>query len=131
PLFFCLLELVMTPERSTEHELTPEIIHAFASTFIPRSDLYPIQLSSGRYISVHKSLDTQLVEAHLKGNVTLGAYALSPDSTAKWICMDADSDESWLKLRDLAWMLDLQSVPAYLETSRRGGHLWLFMSPLS
>jgi len=121
----------MRHERQAESHLTPESVRQFSSTFIPRSDMIPVQISTGRYVSVKKQLTPTLVDAHLAGNITLGAYALSPDSTAKWICLDADTDENWQKLRDLAWMLDLQSVPAYLETSRRGGHLWLFTSPLS
>ena len=50
---------------------------------------------------------------------------------ARWLCLDADHDEDWLALLQLAKVLHQDDIPTYLETSRRGGHLWFFTPPLS
>ena len=117
----------MRPERSQGHELEPSLVEAFVAAFIPRSDMYPIQRHDGRYVTVRKPLTASLVESHLLGRITLGAYALNPDSRARWLCYDADSGVSWTYLQAMALALLSDGVPAYLEQSRRGGHLWLFL----
>lgn len=93
--------------------------------------MYPLQLENGRYISIQRQLYPDLIAAHLKGFITIGTYALDRDSKAKWICLDADDQLRWNKLVGLAQTLNEQDVTAYLEPSRRGGHLWLFTPPLS
>lgn len=118
----------MRRERQAGSELDRETVRAFAAAFISRFDRYPIQLPDGRYISVKKPLSMELVEAHLRGDTTLGAYALDRDSHARWVCFDADVDEPWKQLISLARNLATKAVPSYLERSRRGGHLWLFFS---
>jgi hypothetical protein len=58
--------------------------------------------------------------------LTLGAYALDRSSQAKWICFDADDRREWRGLMGIARSLGREGITAYLEPSRRGGHLWLF-----
>src|SRR3972149_6890888 len=77
----------MKQEQYPKMELDRELVQAFATTFIPRFDLYPMQLPNGRYVCAKKHLDLSLVSLHLQGAPTLGAYALDPDSQAKWICL--------------------------------------------
>ncbi len=103
----------------------------FSKTFIQRKDCYPLQLSTGRYICVKKQLTTTHIIDHIRSKHTLGAYALDTNSVARWLCLDADHDDDWLQLLQLAKVLHKDNIPVYLETSRRGGHLWLFTPPLS
>jgi hypothetical protein len=117
-------------ERPQQHELDPSLIERFATTFISRRDCYPWQQADGSYVSVHKSLTADLLHRHLKGAITLGAYALDSASMANWICLDADDDDQWNRLLALAQQLEAQAVQPYREPSRRGGHLWLFTPPL-
>jgi hypothetical protein len=124
-------------ERIRNVELEPGIVKAYAETFISRWDMYPIQVQGG-YVTVKKPLRSGMVFSHIlshwRGNkpLTLGAYALSPDSTAKWLCLDADDWREWEEIWRLAQNLKGQGVPTYAETSRRGGHLWLFFqSPIA
>jgi CHC2 zinc finger len=116
---------------SPKAELEPTLVHAYAATFIPRLDLYPWQQPDGSYITIHKPLDSHLIIGHLLGHITIGAYALDQQDMAKWICFDADEDEHWQGLLSLATDLEQQGIIPYLEPSRRGGHLWLFLDPLS
>jgi hypothetical protein len=121
----------MPPERDHRYELDPDLVRAYAATFIPRHDLYPLQLRDGRYASIKATLHPDLIAAHLRGFITIGAYALDTENRAKWLCLDADTHDQWQQLKDLSESLLKQHVPSYLELSRRGGHLWLFFSPLS
>jgi hypothetical protein len=120
----------MRQERSQSTELDREVVAAYATTFIPRYDMYPLQLSDGRYVSVKKRLHLDLVTAHLKGLITIGAYALDEESHARWICFDADDEDGWMRLLGMAACLEREHITPYIEPSRRGGRLWLFTEPV-
>ena len=111
-------------------ELPSDIISAYAQTFLPRTDCFPIQTETGVYYTVKCPLTTTIVASHLRGAITLGAYALDLNSIARWICFDADTDDQWKGLTQLTTFLQSLTVTTYLELSRRGGHLWLFTPPL-
>ncbi|MCI0711035.1 MAG: CHC2 zinc finger domain-containing protein [Chloroflexi bacterium] len=116
----------MLKEILNRPDLEPGQVEAFAQTFIPRRDCFPKQLPDGTYVTVKKSLDLNLVAAHLYSTVTLGAYALDQDHQARWVCLDADTSDGWQHLLDMAADLTKSPVTPYVEPSRRGGHLWLF-----
>ena len=65
---------------------------------------------------------------HLQGEITLGAYLLDQESRARFIVPDADDAQAWERLGHLARGLADEDVLAYLEKSRPGGHLWLFLA---
>jgi hypothetical protein len=116
-----------TPERLQlpDAELSrPALI--LAQQFVQRWDLYTRQLDDGRYICVHEALNVGHLLSHLRGELTLGTYLLDAESQARFIVLDADDDKGFSDLVDLARALATENVPAYLETSRRGGHLWFF-----
>lgn len=115
----------MTKEFLHTKELDRQLIQTYANTFIPRTDMYPMQIADGSYITVKKRLDYEYVALHLQGKPTLGAYALDANSQAQWICLDADTEHQWHQLHRLASRLISDEIPVYLEQSRRGGHLWL------
>lgn len=106
-----------------EYELNPEVIEAFTSRFFPRRDIHAIQTKTGRYVLRKAAVTPALIRRHLYGKVTLGTYALSSDSQSGWAVIDADDDRQWQRL--LRFVKETR-LPVYMETSRRGGHLWLF-----
>ncbi len=118
------------PEQQPRVELDHALVAAYTATFIPRFDRYPKQLKDGTYVTVKRQLTMDAVAAHLIGSITLGAYGLNEKSHATWICFDADNDAHWDALLDLAFDLQRERVEAYIEPSRRGGHLWLFFDPI-
>lgn len=125
---------MVVSERRKTVELEPKLMEAYADTFISRWDCYHRQLENGRYALVSRPLTLHHIANHLYGlaNITLGAYALSPDNTAKWTCIDADTEEQFEGLKSLTQYLSQQGQGAYLEKSSRGGHLWmLFPTPLA
>ncbi len=114
------------PEQAfTDYELSP-LVGVLARKFISRWDMYPQQLGNGRWLTVHEPLHVGLLQAHLRGKVTLGAYLLDEQSRGRFLVLDADDDERWQRLQGVAQKLETENIASYLETSRRGGHLWLF-----
>lgn len=102
------------------------IAEELTAQFIERRDLQAIQLDDGRYVCIKKPSTAAVMYRHLEGTLTLGAYLLDQESMTRQIVLDADDDEQLEQLKRMAWSLDAQDIPAYLETSRRGGHLRLF-----
>src|SRR5689334_22680592 len=124
---------MLDPERlfpsSLEHSQSAVDL---AHRFMQRWDLYAQQLEDGRYICVHEPLTLDRIQSHLDGNITLGAYLLDRKSESRSMVIDADDEETFVQLTRLTKKLEREDVPSYLETSRRGGHLWFFFShPLS
>lgn len=111
----------------TRTELEP-LAAGLAHTFINRWDIHARQMDDGSYICIHSPLVSAHLVAHLRGEITLGAYLLDPSSYAKYIVFDADSEAQLNHLASASASLAERGVPSYLEASRRGGHLWLFFA---
>lgn len=112
---------------SNRLEIEP-LADGLAKTFIQRWDLYARQMNDGSYICVREPLQRKHLLAHLRGEITLGAYVLNQDSLARYIVIDADDNDQLKQLIQMAESLASQGAPTYLENSHRGGHLWLFFS---
>ena len=95
-----------------------------------------MQTQTGKYIQLPYPLTLDIVAAHLEDYrhpdrqaVTIGAYALSEQSQAKWVCFDADNESQWEQLFAMAQNLQNSGIPGYLEASRRGGTLLAVYAP--
>ena len=77
-------------------------------------------------------LEPEDVRGHLAGEITLGIYAINPETQrVKWMGIDADYRRSLDDLLKLQYELQQNGIQAALEQSRRGGHLWvLFETPV-
>ena len=109
-----------------ESEFSADLLESFTQVFLSRMDRYPVQKPDGSYRSLPHPLLPGIVSAHVRGLITIGAYVLDKRSKAKWLCLDADTDDTWMQLRAMSAMLAERAVPSYLEHSRRGGHVWFF-----
>src|SRR5580658_7906376 len=73
-------------------------------------------------------LTDAVIESHLRGEDTVGVYALLPDETCWFLAADFDK-KTW-EYDSLAFLETCQElkVPAALERSRsgKGGHIWIF-----
>ncbi len=90
-----------------------------------RSD-YAIQLRDGRYFRVQRPVTSTLLARHLAGKLCIGTYVRDDEGYCSFAVFDADQAEGIAVLCELQMKLGEQGFPAYLERSRRGGHLWLF-----
>lgn len=115
-----------------------EIVAGYRDLFINRL-AYTIQSSTphpdtGRYFYYRPrrnekpvSLTPATIRQHLEGTLTIGLYAINPQSQrCKWVAIDADYEDALEDLLKLQWQLRQDGVDAALERSRRGGHLWIF-----
>ena len=72
------------------------------------------------------SLDPLVIQKHLAGELTVGLYAINPETQcSKWVAIDADYEGAYRDLRTLKWELEQDGVHAVVEMSRRGAHLWI------
>ncbi len=111
--------------RLPDEELTRPAA-ALVQRFIQRWDAYPQQLDDGRYVCKHEQLNVVHLYAHLRGEITLGTYVLYRESKARFVVLDNDTEGGWSYMLDCGASLATGGIPAYLEKSRRGGHLWIF-----
>ena len=130
-----------------EHRLpaTSEMARAFSKVFVNRR-AYTLQSmrphpETGRHYYYRPrakdgdppaGLDPETVRRHLGGELTVGIYAINPATQrCKWVAIDADYRTALEDLIKLQRQLADDGVPAALEKSNRGGHLWvLFEQPV-
>ena len=74
-------------------------------------------------------IDLTTIRSHLAGRLTIGLYAINPQSqTSKWFAVDADYQEARKDLLRIQQEFLYDGIDALMEQSRRGGHLWTFMA---
>ena len=122
---------------------TPEMATEYTRWFVNRR-AYTLQSdtphpSSGRHFYYRPrrrgnplGLTPRDIQRHLSGDITLGIYAINPDTQrVKWMAIDADYRKALEDLLKLQFELGRNGIQAALEQSRRGGHLWiLFEKPV-
>lgn len=118
---------MFSKERNSLDQEYLEYAEMIGRQLIRQWDIYPKQLDDGSYVAIHEPLTDDLLLRHLKGEITLGTYVLDQESNGHFMVLDADNPPDWRKLIALSIILEDMECPSYLETSRRGGHLWLFM----
>jgi hypothetical protein len=102
---------------------TSEILGA---KFILRWDVRAQQQDDGSYVCIREPLQNEHLTEHLQGRITLGSYVLNERGHAKYLVLDADDDVESHRLFSMANRLAVEGIPSYMESSRRGGHLWFF-----
>jgi len=100
-----------------------QIAEGMFRTFTNRRDSFALQQESGQYFSTKSEITVRHVISHLRGEITLAVYLLGEDGTAKMSVIDSDEEEG---LEKLVKVQESLGIPSYLESSRRGGHLWFF-----
>ena len=76
----------------------------------------------------YASLDEEIIENHLRGNIVVGIYPLYPDETCWFLAIDFD-EADWQN--DISTLRDVctdHKIPVAVERSRSGNgcHLWFF-----
>jgi hypothetical protein len=115
-------------------EVLPDVealVCGWVALLVNRAQPYALQQQDGTYRWVFRSLDTRALRAHLAGTHTIALSSLDEGGRCRWICLDADTPDGLDTLRVVHAALAEVGLPALLEASRRGGHLWLlFAGPL-
>ena len=104
------------------------LLEAYASLFVHCWDHYAVQQRDGSYWRMGERLTFPLLAGHLLGRWTLGTYLLDQVSGCAFAVFDADQEDGLERLAALSTELAGQGIPSLLETSRRGGHLWIHLA---
>lgn len=103
------------------------LLNVFFHTFVSRRNAFAVQRPDGGYWSIKHPLMVRDVVNHLAGKQTLGSYVIDEQGLCSYAIFDADSEGGLSDLWKLQTHLASQATPSYLEASRRGGHLWVFL----
>lgn len=66
---------------------------ALRDLFVNRDDCYCRQNRDGSYTKIDEPLTLEVLECHLKGEITIGAYQLREDNSVKYLCFDFDPEK--------------------------------------
>jgi len=94
--------------------------------FLTRRRPYARQQEDGSYRWVFQRLDRLALLAHLQGKETLALSSTDELGQRHWVCVDPDAADGLDQLSIVQRTLEEHRLPSLLESSRRGGHLWLF-----
>jgi hypothetical protein len=107
--------------------LTPHSLERYRSLFVGRTTDFALQRDNGRYVRLGRPLSDYELCLHLMGKQTIGTYVINEQGQCRFAVFDADSLDGLDVLRRLQLILAHDGVVSYLEASRRGGHLWVFL----
>lgn len=68
------------------------LVQPLKDLFINRLDCYCVQLKQG-YTRIEEPLTDAILESHLKGEKTVGAYQLDSENRVKWLAFDLDPEK--------------------------------------
>ncbi len=109
-------------------DFTREQLSVLLTTCIGRRDDYALQRESGLYARAGQPLTRDLLRAHLQGRLTLGTYVIDEQGCCRFAVYDADAERGLLQLLSVQQRLRQDGVASFLEASRRGAHLWVFLA---
>jgi len=119
---------VTKPQEERRTMSISTYLATYKSLFVGRFDDYALQLSTGRYRRVGKSLTDADLHDHLIGARTYGTYVMDAAGRCRFAVIDADGDDGLTRLWKLHDELAARGITSYVECSRRGGHLWIFFT---
>src|SRR2546430_2195868 len=108
------------------------MLDPFIACCIGRHNDYAVQVPDGHYVRVRSDLTYDELFWHLQGRQTLGTYLITEENCSRFAVFDSDAPSGLFDLAAVQMNLMTNSIPSYLEQSRRGAHLWIFFSvPIS
>jgi hypothetical protein len=107
-----------------------EALRVLASTCIGRRNDHALQRPDRGYRRQFAPLTYDLLRAHLAGALTLGNYVIDEQGTCRYALVDSDRRGGLADLVEVQQRLAVDGASSYLEASRRGGHLWVFLASL-
>ncbi len=104
-----------------------QVATVYAATFPARDDVYSRWTDQG-WRPVREPLTGEVILAGLTGTgPSISGYMIAPGSVSHVLAYDFDTDNGFEQAFQLALFMEKEGLPAYVETSRRGAHLWCVM----
>lgn len=115
--------------------------------FVNRRDVYAEQAYDGSYFKVSGNITDTLLENHIAGKITIGAYSLNTENMVRWLCFDIDAHrdiddtDKILENKQLKADYDMDKICRYLQEfgipylleasgSAHSYHIWIFLVPV-
>jgi len=138
----------LSPEGYSMSDSQNHYKTSFGDTFfrlwVSRHDAYAVQQPDGCYLKVDKPLTIEVIQKHLKGEITVGLYQLDKANMVKWLVFDLDPEKiedplstAKLIIRECVLKPTIEKPRFYrksvlLEASRHPDpsyHVWVFLEP--
>lgn len=104
-----------------------QVATVYVATFAARDDVYSAWTSNG-WRPVREPLTPEVALAGLSGKgPAISAFMIAPGSVSHVLAFDFDTDNGLEQAFQLALFMREQALPAYVETSRRGAHMWVLL----
>lgn len=109
-----------------------QVCAMYRATFVARTDVYS-QWTPDGWRPVRSELTPEVIYAALTRQASsLSGYFPGPDNRTHVAALDLDLDDGLALGQRIAFRMRADGVPAYVEPSRRGSHLWVVIDlPLS
>lgn len=105
-----------------------QVASYYAHLFAARQDVYSEWVQGLGWRPVREPLTPEVVLAGLqRSGPAISGFLITPDSTSHVAAIDYDTDIGLVQATELAGVMANDGIPAYVETSRRGGHLWCIL----
>jgi hypothetical protein len=118
-------------------------LDAYLARFMHVTEHYAQQVANerGSYVRIARPLTREVVQAHLRGELSIGLYLLDAQDRCAYGVLDHDGYRAWWDgqgqlqrtaedgvavLQEVRTQLARQGIDAAVEQSRRGAHLWVF-----
>jgi hypothetical protein len=108
---------------SVDGSLVASVYFAY---FAARDDAYSVPLpENAGWEAIRAPLTPEIILAGLtRQGPPISGYMLRPDNTTHVFAVDFDTDNGMAQAMAVADAMANDGVPAYIEASRRGAHLW-------
>lgn len=111
-----------------------DVAAVYVATFAPRTDVYSVWVVGPDpakplgWRPVREPLTPEVALAGLsRTGPSISSYMIAPGSCSHVAALDFDTDDGRAQAIRLARFMGGQGLPAYVETSRRGAHLWCIL----
>ncbi len=103
-------------------------IDRYMELFVSRLSDHCFQLETGVYVRAGQPLNRTRILAHLHGDVSLATYVIDDAGLCKFAVLDGDKENDFALLAGVREQFRHAGIPSWLEKSRRGAHLWVFLA---
>jgi hypothetical protein len=111
-----------------------DVADLYVATFAARHDVCSPWIETpegGQWICAREPLTADVVLAAFRSGRPVATYMLDADSTTQLAALDIDLEDGLMLADRVARVMTKAGCPAYVETSRRGGHLWCSIGPFA
>ncbi|PZW23897.1 CHC2-type zinc finger protein [Thermosporothrix hazakensis] len=113
-------------KNSSKLHIPLHLLQVYCKLFVSRTSDFALQQADGSYRRAGRPLQLLDINRHLQRFHTLGMYVQDEQGKVRFSVFDDDRQNGFAEMQRLRNQLKRDGIPAYMEQSRRGAHLWVF-----